>query len=304
MNKIRIFALLVITLAFLAGCKNASHRKTAGGMPYKVYEGKGNKKIMPGNFIKVHFSQKIKDSVYFTTFDKLPMYLRVNEQPDPYDLSEIWAQLKVGDSVVTTQMMDTFIRRKPENVPPNFKKGDMINTYIRILDVFATDSLARMDNEKVKADWLNNEIAFLEKYLKEKNIPVQKTQSGAFVEIIEPGTGNLGDSGKYVSVNYTGTSFSGKVFDSNTDSSFQHVAPISFTVGNKEMIVGFDESVRFLRKGGRAKVYVPSLLGYGGNPNSPSIKPFEHLIFDVTLLEVSDKPQPSERLNPVFPGKN
>src|SRR5688572_753181 len=239
MNKIRIFALLVITLAFAAGCKNASHRKTPGGMPYKVYEGKGNKKIMPGNFIKVHFTQKIKDSVYFTTFDKLPMYLRVNEQPDPYDLSEIWAQLKVGDSVVTTQMMDTFIMRKPENVPPHFKKGDMINTYIRILDVFATDSLARMDNEKVKADWLNNEIAFLEKYLKEKNIPVQKTPSGAFVEIIEPGTGNLGDSGKYVSVNYTGTSFSGKVFDSNTDSTFQHVAPISFTVGNKEMIVGF-----------------------------------------------------------------
>jgi len=45
-----------------------------------------------------------------------------------------------------------------------------------------------------------------------------------------------------------------------------------------------------LRKGAVAKFYIPSVLAYGGNPNPASgIKPWENLIFEVTVTDVQDK---------------
>jgi FKBP-type peptidyl-prolyl cis-trans isomerase len=217
----------------------------------------------------------------------------------PYDLSEVWTKLKKGDSMIATQMMDTFIARNPANVPPNFKKGDRIVTYVKVLEVFTSDSIAQLDNQRVQKEWLQKEVAFIEKYLSDKKVPVTKTPSGAFVEIINPGTGNLIDSGNYLTLNYTGTSWSGKVFDSNTDTAFHHTQPYSFVTGIGQMIKGFDEAMRFLRKGAVAKLYIPSTLGYGGNPNSPDIKPYEHLFFDIEILNVQEKrpDQPANLLN-------
>jgi FKBP-type peptidyl-prolyl cis-trans isomerase len=152
--------------------------------------------------------------------------------------------LKIGDSLVATQMMDTFIRRNPMSIPPEFKKGDRIVTSLKVIGIFTSDSAAKVDEEKENKVFLDSEIEFLTKYLEGKNISAEKTPSGAFVKITNPGSGNLIDSGKYVSVNYTGTTLSGKKFDSNTDTSFHHVGPYPFTVDAQQMIKGFDEAVQ------------------------------------------------------------
>jgi len=179
----------------------------------------------------------------------------------------------------------------PGQIPPQFKKGDRILTYVKILGIFTNDSAKSVDEEKVRTAFAQNEIQAVEAFVKSKNISTVKTPSGAFVEIINPGTGNLIDSGKYVSVNYTGTTFEGKKFDSNTDSAFNHVQPLSFTVGTGQMIKGFDEAMKFLKPGGSAKVYMPSMLGYGAAPppGSTVIKPYENLIFEFTVTDVKDK---------------
>lgn len=289
MKTIRLLAFWVSAIAVISSCNKVTYRKTAGGMPYQLYSGKGSKKIYAGNIVKCNLSYKVNDSVYFSSFGKLPMYMPVNQVAQPYDISEIWLKLKVGDSVIATQMMDTFIKRNPTGIPPEFKKGDRIVTIIKVLDVFTTDSAQVADEQKERKNFLAAETVFLEKYLAEKSIKTEKTSSGALVQIINPGTGNLIDSGKYVSVNYTGTLLSGKKFDSNTDTAFHHVGPYPFTVNTGQMIKGFDEAVMLMKPGGTAKVYVPSLLGYGGNPDPRSgIKPFEHLIFDIEVVDVKD----------------
>ena len=56
--------------------------------------------------------------------------------------------LKQGDSLYTVQMMDTFIARSPQMVPPQFKKGDKIETGIRVLDVFKNAEIGEAFNEK------------------------------------------------------------------------------------------------------------------------------------------------------------
>ncbi|MBI5857350.1 MAG: FKBP-type peptidyl-prolyl cis-trans isomerase [Sphingobacteriales bacterium] len=289
MKTIRLFGFFVLAAGFMTSCNKVTYRKTAGGMPYQLYKGNGSKKIFVGNILKCNLIYKIKDSVYFSSFGKLPVYMPVNQVAQPYDISEVLLKLKVGDSVIATQMMDTFIKRNPTGIPPEFKKGDRIVTTIKVLDVFTTDSAQTADEQKERKAFLGTEIAYLAKYLAEKNIRVEKTTSGAFVQVTNPGTGNQIDSGKYVSVNYTGTTLGGKKFDSNVDTAFHHVGPYPFTVSAGQMIKGFDEAVLFLKPGGSARVYIPSLLAYGANPDPQSgIKPFEHLVFDIQVVDVKD----------------
>jgi FKBP-type peptidyl-prolyl cis-trans isomerase FkpA len=290
MRTIKNLVLFLFATALLAACGKVSYRKTAGGMPYQLYKGKGSQKVFAGNIVKVNLSYKVKDSVYFSSFGKIPVYMPANPEPQPYDISELMTTLKIGDSIVATQMMDTFIKRNPQSIPPEFKKGDRIITTLKVLGIFTSDSAARADEEKENKVLLASEIEYLSKYLAGKNISAEKTPSGAFVQVINPGSGNLIDSGKYVSVNYTGTTLAGKKFDSNTDTAFHHVGPYPFTVHTRQMIQGFDEGVQLMKMGESAKVYVPSMLAYGSRPQPGSgIKPFENLVFDITIVDVKDK---------------
>ncbi len=55
------------------------------------------------------------------------------------------------------------------------------------------------------------------------------------------------------------------------------------------MIRGFDEAVQLMNKGMVGKVYIPGMLAYGPQGNPPKIKPYEHLIFDLEIMDIRDK---------------
>ena len=83
MNTIKNLVLFIFAGAVLASCGKASYKKTPGGMPYQVYKGKDTQRIYAGNYVKVNLIQKIKDSVYFSTEGKLPIFLQVNAAAQP-----------------------------------------------------------------------------------------------------------------------------------------------------------------------------------------------------------------------------
>jgi FKBP-type peptidyl-prolyl cis-trans isomerase len=279
---------LLFAVLFFAACgKKSSHHKTPGGLTYQVWEGKGGDSIRKGDFVKMHVTQKVNDSVYFTSFDKFPVYFLVGESA-PYDVSELWTRLRVGDSAVAVQMMDTFIKRNPQGLPPELKNGDRIYTHIKMLAVFPNDSLKLADKKKEEDAFQARESQQIEKYLADKNIKAEKTSSGVYVETLTPGTGELLKPGQYVSVKYTGTSFSGVTFDSNVDSTFGHTDPLSFTIAAGEMIRGFDDAMVLMRPGGKYRIYIPSLLAYADRPTSPKIKPYEILIFELEVIGVQE----------------
>ncbi len=284
--------LLVAGFAVIAAsCNQVDFKKTKGGMPYKLYPSKTGKKVEDGKWVKMHISQKIKDSVLFDSRKSLPVYFQINAaSTQPYDPSEVFTLMKEGDSIYTVQMMDTFIKRSPQIVQQTkFKNGDKITSSFTVLKVFNTAEEYRADEEKEKAVIVANEEGAVKEFIAKKGVTAQRTGSGSYVEIINPGTGAQVDSGKFVSVMYKGQTFAGKVFDTNMDTSFKHTDPMDFQVGVGQMIRGFDEGVRLLKEGGKARIYIPSTLAYGGQPPSPDIKPYEHLIFDVEVLSVKDQ---------------
>jgi len=87
--------------------------------------------------------------------------------------------------------------------------------------------------------------------------------------------------GDRVEAHYTGTLTNGKKFDSSRDRN----QTFSFTLGQGEVIAGWDEGFGILRKGEKATLIIPASLGYGSQ-DMGDIPPNSTLIFDVELVNV------------------
>ena len=110
-----------------------------------------------------------------------------------------------------------------------------------------------------------------------------RTPSGLVYWDIRVGNGVAAKEGSRVRVHYTGWLTNGKKFDSSVDAG----KPFDFTIGNGEVIKGWEEGVAGMKVGGKRQLRIPPALGYGaeGTPGGP-IPPNANLIFDVQLLQV------------------
>ncbi|HTC49843.1 MAG TPA: FKBP-type peptidyl-prolyl cis-trans isomerase [Candidatus Aquilonibacter sp.] len=110
-----------------------------------------------------------------------------------------------------------------------------------------------------------------------------KTPSGLIYWDIRVGNAATAKEGSHVRVHYTGWLTNGKKFDSSVDAG----KPFDFTIGNGEVIKGWEEGVAGMRVGGKRQLRIPPDLAYGaeGTPDGP-IPPNATLIFDVQLLGV------------------
>jgi FKBP-type peptidyl-prolyl cis-trans isomerase len=112
--------------------------------------------------------------------------------------------------------------------------------------------------------------------------PGTTTASGLQYWDIRQGTGAVATKGQKVKVHYTGWLTSGKKFDSSVDAG----TPFSFTLGNGEVIKGWDEGVAGMKVGGKRQLKIPPQLAYGERGYPPVIPANSTLIFDVQLLGV------------------
>jgi FKBP-type peptidyl-prolyl cis-trans isomerase len=110
-----------------------------------------------------------------------------------------------------------------------------------------------------------------------------KAPSGLVYWDIRIGNGETAKEGSHVRVHYTGWLTNGKKFDSSVDAG----KPFDFTLGNGEVIKGWEEGVTGMRVGGKRQLRIPPELGYGkdGTPDG-TIPANATLIFDVQLLGV------------------
>jgi peptidylprolyl isomerase len=103
------------------------------------------------------------------------------------------------------------------------------------------------------------------------------------LEDIVTGEGDEASAGKVVEVHYVGVSWStGQQFDASWDrgDTFQ------FGLGRGQVISGWDQGVAGMKVGGRRRITIPPMLGYGKRGAGGVIGPDETLVFVVDLIGV------------------
>lgn len=113
------------------------------------------------------------------------------------------------------------------------------------------------------------------------DIPMEPiTQLSYDIEI--QGSGAEAQAGDTVSVHYVGRLQDGTQFDSSRDAG----RPFSFTLGQGQVIQGWDEGVVGMKVGETRSLSIPSDMAYGANGFPPVIPPNAPLFFEVELLDI------------------
>jgi len=110
-----------------------------------------------------------------------------------------------------------------------------------------------------------------------------ETESGLRYQILQKGDGKKAEKGNMVSVHYKGQLSDGTVFDS----SYKRNSPLDFQVGVGQVIPGWDEGICLLNVGDKARLVIPSDLGYGSAGAGGVIPPNATLVFDVELMGIN-----------------
>jgi FKBP-type peptidyl-prolyl cis-trans isomerase FkpA len=309
MNTKTIQTIFVAMLAvvMLASCSSGSFKKTKGGMLYKIInDGKGDK-LKAGNFFEIQigattYKDNTKDTLLSDPAGISNQVVPMDSLSIPPDYFKIFSEMKSGDSLVIKQSADSIIKSSQGQAAPFLKKGGFITMSYKIVNIYTTKTAADSASAKLmviaqqkdsvrRIEQTKIDDKLIQEYLAKNKITATKTALGTYVEVINPGTGAKPDSGKQVSVMYTGMNLAGVKFDSNIDTTFRHTDPYKFVIGQMGSIPGFEDGIKQIAKGGKARIFIPSSLGYGKQGSPPAIKPNENLMFEVQLADVTAAPK-------------
>lgn len=107
--------------------------------------------------------------------------------------------------------------------------------------------------------------------------------SGLVTTDLVEGKGAEAKAGAQISVQYVGVGCtSGEEFDA----SWNRGEPFSFSLGQGQVISGWDQGFEGMKVGGRRLLVIPPDLGYGPAGSPPVIGPDEPLVFVVDLVDV------------------
>ena len=122
--------------------------------------------------------------------------------------------------------------------------------------------------------------------------PVQEQQNsnpasyeiqGMKVEILQQGTGEGAKAGDNIVVNYVGTLLDGTKFDSSIDRN----QPFPYTLGQNQVIKGWELGLLGMKVGEKRKLTIPPELAYGEAGRPPVIPQNATLIFEIDMLGIN-----------------
>lgn len=280
----KYISLLVCLLPLIVNAQNyKDFKSTPGGLRYKMIEDKKKAKSQLGYMVKIFLTYTTeKDSVVFSS--KMigePAELPITAPQYKGDPMEGFALMGAGDSAMFLIPADSMFKGQA-GTPAWAKPGSIVKLGVRMIS-----SMSQADYDAAKQKEAAGQIGIddqiIQQYIKDKGLTAQKTASGLYYVTEKQGDGAKVESGKKVTVNYTGKLTNGTMFDSSLNPGR---TPFEFTIGQHQVIAGWDEGIALFNVGGKGTLLIPSALGYGARGAGGTIGPNAVLIFDIEVLGV------------------
>ena len=132
--------------------------------------------------------------------------------------------------------------------------------------------------KEIPVDYVAKNDKEITDYLAKNNLTAEKSESGLYYIIKDPGTGAQPTTTSNVTVAYKGYFTNGNVFDESK--------PEGISFGLDQVVKGWTEGIPHFKAGGSGILLVPAHLGYGDSTMGP-IPGGSALIFDVKLISVN-----------------
>lgn len=283
-NTIILMLAVCLFATITAIAQPKGYKKTPTGLVYQFHKDVEGPKGNKGDIIKLNFVFKTdKDSILRSTFaEGTPVEMQLNPGAYKASLEEGLMMMSKGDSASFLINADS-IFSKMFNAPlPEFlKKGSNVCFVIKMISVLSEDQY-KAEQEKLTSGLVAEEDKKIQDYMVANTLIGVKSPSGLYFVQTRSGTGARAESGKKVSVHYTGKLLDGTKFDSSVDRG----QPFEFSLGIGQVIKGWDEGVALMSVGEKGFLLIPSRLGYGTKGAGGTIGPNSILVFEVELLDV------------------
>ncbi len=305
-------AAYLLVLALPACCFTGCHRPYPGfkqaetGVWYRIHEHPDTgAQVKTGDMASVLLKFYNEDTVLFSYTDNPQMPRSIDIQPSEYpgDIFDALRLLRAGDSATFILRGDSLFVRLfgfPE-VPSFIKKNPLVRVDVRIEGVIPAAEAEHI-RAREEAGWQESlrqmkeqEAGVIRDYLKRENITARPTASGLYYVELKPGRDPRVEKGKSVSVNYTCMLPNGQIIETSLrevalksgifDTLFEY-KPMEFIEGDQSTIPGWEEGISYMRKGGKARLIVPSSLAYGEKGLEDLIPPYSPVIYEIEVLEV------------------
>ncbi|MFA9290242.1 MAG: peptidylprolyl isomerase [Solirubrobacteraceae bacterium] len=254
-------------------------KKNGDGQDFMIQGGcpKGNGTGDPGYKFKDEFNKELSHNPMVISMansgpnsNGSQFFITLVETPWLDGKHTVFGHVTEGKEVVQNILQGDFIE-KIEII----KTGEEAESFDGV-KIFETHMAKNNDS---KDDFLKN----IEKEIETHSTGFNKTDSGLrFKKINENPEGKTASNKQKVTVHYTGKLTNGNIFDS----SYKRKDPISFYLGEGQVIEGWDEGIALLKTGEKAIFVIPPHLGYGENGAGGVIPPNAVLIFEVELVKV------------------
>ncbi|MCU0429674.1 MAG: FKBP-type peptidyl-prolyl cis-trans isomerase [Cytophagaceae bacterium] len=271
----------VITLMLLLMVASAFAQKwltSPSGVKYKVLKDSPGRTAQVGDIVTVHFQfRNFKDSLINGSTGKDPVEFKL-QKTFRGSLEDGLQLMSAGDSMIFEVPSDSLgMPNRPAFIPA----GSKVFFRIKMISV-QTEAEYQALLKKRAEEMKGKEDLELQKFIKANNYQARKLASGMYIVSQSPGSGSNPKPGQNVEVHYTGKLLNGQKFDSSLDRG----TPFSFTLGQGQVIQGWDTGIAELLPGEKAILLIPSYMGYGERGAGASIPPNSILIFEVQLLGV------------------
>lgn len=286
---------------YLISCGTDQSFETESGLKVRYITRSEGEPTQADSILMVFMKQRDhKGNTLHHSYPTKPLILRFSKEENAGHLWEVISSMNVGDSVAfetTAQNLfeKTYKLKVPDSIPPTSSIAIDLKVMRQFSDIgFAKYNVLSDLNAGIRANE-NNAATLQEKlisdgdsidnYLMLNNIEATTTASGLRYVIKKQGQGEKIKSGDTVVVQYIGRLLSGEIFDS----SYERKEAFQLTVGNGEVIKGWDEGLGHLNKGTEATLYIPSPLAYGSRKPNPSIPAYAIMVFDIEVVDVKMK---------------